>query len=103
MAKETAPITLKAFVLENITGDQVAKLHKLLDWKVIKLTRRFNHPPEATLKDVLDLAALIEQSPYTLIKEYKMGYKNITLDEMENLKELQEGFIYMQEIQDERA
>jgi macrodomain Ter protein organizer (MatP/YcbG family) len=103
MTKEKAPRTLKEFVLRHITGEQAAKLHKLLDLSKVKLTRRFNYPQEATLKEVLDLAAFIKQSPFTLIQEYKMGRDNITLSDMEDREELQEGFVYMQEIDDEQA
>lgn len=85
---------LEAFVSSTLSYSQFINLTNLLDVSPTKLTRIWNNPKEeASLEVVLKLAEIMQIPAHTLVMEYEMGSRTIYSDDMQNLPELQEGFI----------
>ena len=79
---------LENFIKEKVTVATFEQLPQKLNISQHKFTRILNHPPEARLDDVLNLAALLKVTPCLLIDSFKMGHANITLDDYEQYKQL---------------
>lgn len=73
--------SLEQFIKGKLTAEQFDRLATLLQITQTKLTRILNKPTEATLAQVLDLAALLRVEASTLVHHFDMGFDNITLSE----------------------
>lgn len=93
--KRVFPKTLQQFVMGQMTAIVFEKLQELMGWTPDKMTRRFRDPKTFTLDEVLQLSKLIEEPAYLLVTKYKAGRNNITLTDVDNTPELEEGFIFL--------
>lgn len=90
--------TFREFLKSKLTAEDYERLHTLLDSDSNPMTKNRltlikNNPKRAKFDDVLNLAALLNVPAFDLVQNYGMGKEAITLDDMETVPALQEGFI----------
>lgn len=88
----------RKFLKSKLTAEVYEELHTKLDTTSNPMTKNRltlikNSPNRANLDDVLNLASLLNVPAYTLVMDYGMGKDDITLSQMDNLPELQEGVV----------
>lgn len=80
--------TLEQFIKGKVTAATFEALPEKLGISQTKFTRIMNRPHEASKDEVLDLAALLKVEASYLVNTFRMGYNNITLDELESFKKI---------------
>jgi len=76
---------LPANVYDNLTAITGLSQHRLTKIKA--------RPECARYEEALELAAILKESPVELITDYRMGYDNITIGQMDTLGQDFQGTI----------